>query len=255
MSDVPGLPAPRIEPSARRIRVRAGDELIADSTQAILLAWYGPGRLPTYCLPATDVHVELFSPSVPASGGFVVDHDVNVNGHTIDRAAQLFRNPPQELSSLDGRWTFRWEAGLDWYEEAMKVDVHARDTAKRVDVVPSDRHVRIEIDGITVADSSRAYALFETGLPTRWYFPRDDVRLDHFTMSESITHCPYKGAASYWSAHIGDDPRRHRDIAWSYADPIPECPRIAGLIAFFNERVDVFVDGVPQERPSTPWSR
>jgi uncharacterized protein (DUF427 family) len=235
--------------------VRAGDELIADSTDAMLLAWYGPGKLPTYCLPAGDVRTDLFSPSQPPSEGFVVDHDVHVDGRTIDRAAQLLRNPPEPLTVLDGRWTFRWESGLTWYEEAMEVHVHARDTAKRVDVVPSDRHLRIEIDGVTVADSTRTHALFETGLPTRWYFPKDDVRLEQFSPSESITHCPYKGAASYWSATVGNEPQRHRDIAWSYADPIPECPRIAGLIAFFNERVDLYIDDVLQPRPRTAWSR
>lgn len=254
-AEVHAAPSPRIEPSQRRIRIRVGDEVIADSTEAMLLAWYGPGRLPTYCLPASDVRVDLLTPSTPPSDGFLIDHEVRVGGRTLSRAAQLFRGPPDALAPLDGRWTFRWDSGLDWYEEAMKVNVHARDTAKRVDVVPSDRHVRVEIEETTVADSARAHALFETNLPTRWYFPKDDVRMEHFAATDSVTHCPYKGAASYWSAMIGDDPHRHRDIAWSYADPIPECPRIAGLVAFFNERVDLYIDDVMQDRPRTPWSR
>ena len=114
--------------------------------------------------------------------------------------------------------------------------------------MPSERHVRVERDGELLAESLRPTALFETWLPTRWYLPAEDVRLDVLTPSDTVTRCPYKGQAR--------SGRRsgHADIAWSYPEPIPECPRIAGLVCFFNEHVDLTLDGEPQKRPVTPWS-
>jgi uncharacterized protein (DUF427 family) len=247
------LPSPRIEPSPRWIRVRAGDVVVADSRRAQLLSWYGPGMLPTYCLPAEDVRTDLLTPSRPRAGdGFLRDHDVRVGGGTVDRAAQLFDDPPAPFEAVAGHWTFTWDAGLSWFEEALEVHVHARDPQKRVDAVPSERHIRVELDGRMVADSRRPHALFETWLPTRWYLPAEDVRQELLAPSETVTRCPYKGTAAYWSVQLGDV--RHDDVAWSYAEPVPECPRIAGLVCFFNERVDLIVDGVAQVRPRSPWS-
>lgn len=170
----------------------------------------------------------------------------------MPKGATLFRGPPHPLQSLDGHWTFAWDTGLTWLEEALEVNVHARDTDKRVDVLPSERHVKVEIDGVVVAESRRPHALFETTLPTRWYLPMEHVRQDLLVPSDTVTRCPYKGKATYWSVQIGD--RLHRDVAWTYLDPVVECPRIKGLLAFFNEKVDLIVDGERQGRPRTPWS-
>ncbi len=154
---------------------------------------------------------------------------------------------------LDGYWTFTWDAGLSWFEEALEIHVHARDPLKRVDAMPSERHVRVELDGQVVAESRRPHALFETHLPVRWYLPSEDVDEGHLEPSDTVTRCPYKGTANYFSVRVGD--RVHDDIAWTYPDPVVECPRIEGLVAFFNERVDLVVDGVRQPRPRSPWSR
>ena len=247
-----GLPAPRVEPTPRWVRVRAGDTWIADSRRALLLAWYGPGMLPTYCFPADDVRTDLLTPAPVTSSGFVAEHDVRVGDEVFERAAQHFVDPPPDLAALDGHWSFSWGAGLQWFEEALEVHVHARDPSKRVDAVPSERHVRVEIAGEVVAESRRPHALFETALPTRWYLPPDDVRWDLLEPSDTVTDCPYKGRARYWSVRAGGEV--HRDVVWSYPDPVPECPRIAGLVAFFNEKVDLVIDGVPERRPQTPWS-
>jgi uncharacterized protein (DUF427 family) len=253
--------APRVEPSPRRIGVRTGGgTVVAESTRALLLAWYGPGMLPTYCLPAGDVRTDLLRPSSPPGPGrgwghdvpFTVAHDVVAGDEVVERAALLLRAPAAPLGDIDGLWTFTWDAGLSWFEEALEVHVHARDPSKRVDVLPSDRHVRIELDGHVLAESRRAHALFETTLPTRWYFPPEDVSWDLLSESDTATSCPYKGTARYWSARVGE--REHRDLAWSYPDPVVECPRIAGLVCFFNERVDVVVDGDVEATPRTPWS-
>ena len=233
--------------------MRAGDTEVANSRRALLLVWYGPGMLPTYCLPARDVRTDLLRPSATSGAhAFVSDHDVSVGDLLVPGSAQLFHDPPAPLQALDGYWTFTWDNGLSWFEEALEVHVHARDPSKRVDVVPSERHVRVELDGELVAESHRPHALFETTLPTRWYLPPEDVRRDKLVSSTTVSRCPYKGTASYWSVRTGDV--LHPDVAWTYRDPVPECPRIAGLVCFLNETIDLIIDGVRQERPRTPWS-
>ena len=102
-------------------------------------------------------------------------------------------------------------------------------------------HIRVEVDGITVADSRRPRILFETGLPPRYYLPLTDMRMDLLRPSDSETHCPYKGTASYWSVDTGR--AEHRDIVWTYRFPLPESQKIAGLACFYTEKVDLFVDG------------
>jgi uncharacterized protein (DUF427 family) len=246
-----GLPAPAVMPSPRWIRVTAGDTVIADSRRALLLAWYGPGMLPTYCLPAPDVRTDVMRPTGDR-WTFMAVHDVAVGGEVIPGVALRCEDVPPELAELEGTWTFRWDAGVSWFEEAMEVHVHARDPTKRVDVLPSERHVRVEVAGELVAESRRPHALFETALPTRWYLPADDVDWDKLVPTGTTSTCPYKGTARYWSVRAGG--QEHRDLAWSYPDPIPENPRIKDLVCFFNEKVDLTVDGERQPRPVTPWS-
>lgn len=246
------VPAPRVEPTPRWVRVRAGDVWVADSRRALLLAWYGPGMLPTYCMPQADVHTDLLRRPEGAADAPIVPHDVCLGEELLEGAATLFRDPTGPLSALRGLWSFTWDGRLSWFEEALEVSVHARDPSKRVDVVPSTRHVRVELGGELVAESRRAHGLFETALPTRWYFPAEDVRQDLLQPSETVSTCPYKGTANYWSVQVGDG--LHRDVAWSYPEPAIECPRIRNLLAFFNEKVDLVVDGIRQERPYTPWS-
>ena len=254
VADPPWTPPPwRVEPSPRWVRVRAGATWVADSRRAQLLSWFGPGMLPTYCLPAEDVRTDLLVPSAEAgSRPFLVDHDVRVGDHVVPGAAQLLRKPPAVIAELEGHWTFTWDQGVSWFEEALEVHVHAREPDKRVDVLPSERHVQVELDGRVVADSTRPHALFETHLPTRWYLPLEDVDRDVLEPSDTVTRCPYKGTASYWSVRVGDT--LHPDVAWTYPEPVIECPRIKGLVAFFNEKVDLIVDGERQERPRSPWS-
>jgi uncharacterized protein (DUF427 family) len=249
-------PPPRLEPTPRWIRVRSGDEWIADSRDAQLLVWYGPGMLPTYCLPPQSVRVDLLTPSAPgtrAPAAFMEPHDVRVGASDVPGSAFLLRNPPEPFEAADGSWTFAWDdPGVEWFEEATRVHVHARDPRHRVDAIPSERHVRVELEGVLLAETRRPVALFETTLPTRWYLPREDVRVDLLQPSDTVTQCPFKGVAEFFSVRVGGDV--HRDLAWSYPDPILENPRIAGLVAFFNEHVDLIVDGERLRRPLTPWS-
>jgi uncharacterized protein (DUF427 family) len=244
---------PLAEPSSRWIRVRLGPELIADTRRAVLHVQYGPGIprsfLPTYFVPVDDVVPGTLVDPVE-DGGLTV-WAVQAGGRRVEGAAWMHRHPPAPLEALAGLVTFSWNDGLTWFEEDEPLQAHARDPHKRVDVVPSSRDVRVEADGELLAASRRPLLLFETTLPTRYYLPPEDVRVE-LVPSATRSVCPYKGVADWWSARVGD--RVIQDIAWSYPSPVPENPRIAGLICFRNERVDLTVDGERLERPITPWS-
>jgi uncharacterized protein (DUF427 family) len=226
-------PKPSVEPTPRWIRVRAGDTWVADSRRAKLLIEYGPGRLPTYIFPEEDVRTDLLTP----------DGDLRLDGDVLEGVAR----------QVEGGWTFTWDGRVSWFEEAQEVVVHPRIPAHRVDAIPSERHVVIEVAGEVIADSRRPTAVFETSLPVRWYLPQEDVRMDLLEPSDKVTSCPYKGTARYWSVRAGGE--LHDDLVWSYPDPIPEQPKLKDLVAFFDEHVDVTVDGERQERPTTFWSK
>ena len=147
--------------------------------------------------------------------------------------------------------TFSWRQ-LEWYEEDERVVMHARDPHHRVDTLRSSRRVQVLAGGQVVADSVRPLLLFETTLPTRYYLPFEDVRTEFFEASDATSVCPYKGRARYWSVRVGD--AFVKDVAWSYPDPIPENPKIRDLVAFFQERMDIVVDGAGLARPATRWS-
>lgn len=176
---------------------------------------------------------------------------IELNGQRIPDAAWTFVDPPEHLSALKDRLTFSWET-LEWYEEEERVFVHARDPHKRVDVLASSRHVQVLFADQIVADTHRPYLLFETHLPTRYYIPEADVRTEYLHETSHTTQCPYKGQARYWSVKVGDQTLENG--VWSYPDPIRENPKIKGLLCFYNEKTDIYVDGVLVPRPVTPWS-
>ena len=247
------IPPASVEPSPRWVRVKFGGAVIADSKRVLLLRQYGPGRLPTYYFPRADVRTDALIPAASArSDGDVAYWTVRVADQVAEHAAWTYLAPPPELAALQDYISFEWDKMEAWFEEEEEVFVHARDTYHRVDVVRSSRHVRLVIAGTTVAETQRPSLLFETTLPTRYYIPREDVRMELLEPTSLRTRCPYKGLASYWSAKIGD--HVSRNVAWSYPDPIAENPKIKGLICFFNERVDLYVDGELQPCPRTPWS-
>ncbi len=241
-----------VEPTARWIRVKFGGELIADSKRAQLLIQYPPAGLPTYYFPPDDVRVDIPNErSLDAQGRG--RWTLHVGDSEAENAAWSYDDPHASRAALKGFISFDWARMDAWYEEDEQVFVHARDPHSRVDVMPSSRRVRVAIHGTIVAETTRPFLLFETGLPTRYYFPPDDVNYDVLEPSPLKTRCPYKGVASYWSARVGDEIAKN--IVWSYQDPIPECPKIRGLLAFFDERADIYVDGELQDRPRTEWSQ
>jgi uncharacterized protein (DUF427 family) len=236
----------RYEQSPKRVRAVLAGETLADSTAA-LLVWEARRAVPAYAFPDADVRQALLGPSenpVPdAHGGDATFLTARVGDAVAENAAWRYADP-----DLAGHVAFAWEAMDHWYEEDEEVFGHPRDPWHRVDARRSARHVRVAIDGDVVADSRRPTIVFETGLPTRYYLPRADVAMERLEPTDTRTICAYKGFASYWS--VGD----HRDIAWTYEEPFPDGPPIAGLVCFLNERADVTVDGAPLDRPATQWS-
>ena len=243
-------PTPFVEPTPRRIRVRLGDELVADSARAQLLVRYGPDKLPTYYLPEEDVRPGALIDEAIGSEGQRT-WTVRAGNIRAEAAAWTHEGPTSTMAALAGHVTFSWRQ-LEWYEEDERVVMHARDPHQRVDTLRSSRRVQVLVGGEQVANSIRPLLLFETSLPTRYYLPFEDVRTDLLQASDTVSVCPYKGQARYWSLRVGHT--AVPDVAWSYPNPIPENPKIRDLLCFFNERVDLVIDGEPVERPVSPWS-
>jgi uncharacterized protein (DUF427 family) len=244
----------QVEPSPRWVRVKFNGETVADSKRAVLLR--ETNHLPVYYFPPEDVRQNLLEPTdlhtrCPYKGEAAY-WSVRVGDRVADNAMWGYLDPIAERDDIRGYRAFYWERMDAWYEEEEQIFKHPRDPYHRVDVVLSSRHVRVEIGGQVVAESRRPRLLFETGLPTRYYLPIEDVRMELLEPTPTALVCPYKGEATYWRM-LGAT--ADRDVAWAYPRPIAECPSIAGLISFFNERVDALsVDGELQDKPHTPWS-
>ncbi|HVT70396.1 MAG TPA: DUF427 domain-containing protein [Trebonia sp.] len=249
--DVESRGTVRVEPSAKRVRAYLAGRLAAD-TRHPSLVWEVP-YYPAYYLPLGDVTAELVPTGKTEhspSRGEAVLFDVRVAGAVAAGAAR--RYPDSPLAAIRDLVRFEWNAMDEWLEEDEPVYTHPRDPYHRVDILASSRHVRVEVDGVTVADSVRPVILFETGLPPRYYLPLSDVRTDLLTPSDTQTHCPYKGTAGYWSVDTGHGP--HPDLVWTYRAPLPESQKIAGRACFYDEKVDVYLDGELQERPRTHFA-
>ena len=242
----------RIEDGQKRVRAFLGGQTIADSTSAKLV-WEKP-YYPTYYFPAadiaTDVLIDTGATDRSPSRGEAAVMTIETGRRTADSAARWYRE--SKIDELNDHVTFTWGDMDAWFEEDEEVYVHARDPYTRVDILPSSRHVEVLIDGIKVADSTSARLLFETGLPVRYYIPKTDVRMDLLTPSELNTECPYKGTASYYDVVFGDN--HYENHVWWYPFPVEESSRIAGLVSFYDEKVDIVVDGELQDRPRTMFS-
>jgi len=244
-----------IEQSPRRVRVQVGDSMIADSTNVLILR--ESKHVPVYYFPRNDIDQSLLTATdltthCPFKGDASYWSISNGEQQT-ENAVWSYEDPFEEALSIKDHMAFYWNKVDHWYEEDEEVFVHPRDPHKRVDAIASKRPVKIVLGGETVAESENAVFLFETNLPTRYYLPASDVRMDLLEKTESSTQCPYKGTAEYWSASVNGN--RFEDIVWSYPDPIDECPKIKGLLCFYNENVDeIYIDGEPIDRAETKWS-
>ena len=236
------------EDSPRRMRAVFNGETVVDSSRAKLL--HEHGHLPVYYFPEEDVRMDLLEPSEHSTTcpwkGEASYWSVRVGDRVAENAVWSYLDPLEDAPPLEGHYAFCWNEMDEWYEEDEPAIVHARDPYHRVDILESSRHVKVSLGGETVAETTRALALFETGLPTRWYFPAEDVRSDLLEPSDRRTGCAYKGFASYWSVRVGDE--LEEDVVWTYRDPTRDAARIKDRLAFFNERVELEVEDLSAER-------
>ena len=247
----------RYEPTEKRLRVYLDGESVADTVDG-LLVWEPRRVVPTYAVPERDVTARLESvgrvddladlPVLVPTNPFAAHScagemlDVVLDGAT--RPSAGFRPDDPDLT---GYVTLDFSA-FQWREEDEPIVAHPHDPFKRIDILASSRHLRLEWEGRLLAESSRSLLLFETLLPVRFYLPHDDVVVD-LQPTETVSYCAYKGRASYFSVPDG-----HADVAWTYYQPLREAEPVRDRVAFFDERVDVIVDGRRRERPVTPWS-
>jgi uncharacterized protein (DUF427 family) len=241
-----------VEPVPRRIRAVLAGQTILDTTGARYV-WEWPG-FPQYYVPLADVRPDVLvdeGATEETPRGDVKIFGVKVGDAHRPKAAKVLG--AAKVEGLDDTVRFEWSAFDAWYEEDEQVFVHPRNPYTRVDSLRSTRTVRVESHGVVLAESSSPVFCFETGLPTRYYLNRTDVDFTKLVPTETVTSCPYKGMTTgYWSALV--DGRTHPDVAWTYDFPTRELQPIAGLIAFYNEKLDIFLDGVQLERPNTHFS-
>lgn len=241
----------RIEQGHRRVRTYLGGELVADTT-APLLVWEKP-YYPAYYFPLSDVRAELTptgdTKRSPSRGEGTLYTVSTGSTEAVNAGYRHIESPVEELRDYVA---FDWSAMDSWFEEDEEVYVHPRDPYTRIDILSSRRHIEVVVDGVKVADSHAPRLLFETGLPVRYYLPKTDVRMDLLETSDLNTSCPYKGTASYYNVVI--DGKRHENVVWWYPLATEESQQIAGLVSFYNEKLDIYVDGELEDRPKTKFS-
>ena len=236
----------RHEPTAKWVRALVGDEVVADSTSPVLV--FEPRRVvPSYAVPVEDLKAELVPVPAEGSDGHVLLHaGIPFSRHSTAGEAFTIRTPARDLEAaafrpadpdLTGLVVLDFAAFDTWYEEDEVIYGSPRNPYHRVDVRRSSRHLRIELEGQLLADTQRPTLVFETHLRTRYYLPREDVQVE-LKPSDTRTVSPYKGEASYWSIAGLDD------LVWAYEDPLPDAAGLAGLVAFYDEKVQITVDGV-----------
>jgi uncharacterized protein (DUF427 family) len=242
------------EDSPRRVRVVFGGETVADSRRVKLM--HETRYLPVYYVPKEDVRMDLLEATDHTTRcpfkGDASYWSVRVGEKVAENAVWSYPEPIETAPPIAGYLAFYWRKMDHWYEEAEEVFVHPRDPYHRVDVLESSRQVKVSVNGEVVAETDRPAILFETGLPPRYYIPPEDMREDVLVPSDKHTQCPYKGIASYHSVEAGGE--TVKNLVWHYPDPIAAAAKIRDNLSFFNEKVDLEVDGETQERPKTQWS-
>lgn len=249
MQDFPVMAAEtnRVESAPRRVRGFVGAQPVFDTIRAVYV-WEWP-YYPQYYIPWDDVDTDLLIDEKLTQStrqGTIAVYGIRVGD--IHRPAAVRRFTEPAVDGVAGMVRFDWPALDAWFEEEEQIFVHPRNPYVRVDALRSTRVVRAELDGVVLAETTSAVLVFETGLPTRYYFNRTDVNFTYLHATDTVTECPYKGTTTgYWSARVGD--ADHVDIAWVYDFPTRQLIPITGMVAFMNERVDIIVDGQQLDRP------
>ncbi|CAL1716478.1 unnamed protein product [Somion occarium] len=235
----PPFSKPHIEHSPKRVRVLFAGNYIVDTLQARLV-WFKP-YYPTYCFPVEDLPSQYIEESFRSDD--CVLYDIVIGNRRAESAVTRYLK-----GDVQGLVNIEFGAADAWFEEDEQIFVHPKDPYKRVDVLQSSRHIRVELNGVEFANTRRPRLLFETGLHIRTYIPKTDCRMDLLVPSQTTTQCPYKGIANYYHVRLPDGTQTD-DIVWWYRTPHLECAEIKGFVAFYDEKVDVWVDGVKQPRP------
>ena len=249
----------RYEPTEKLVSARLGGERVVATTRAVLV-WEPRRVLPSYAVPADELRAELMSApavhDVPRGdeilhGGFAFGvhssdgEALDVRAGAETRVDAAFRSSDPDLAPYV---VLDFHAFDAWYEEDERIVAHPRDPYHRVDIRRGSRHVRVELDGTLLAESTRPHLVFETSLATRFYVPREDV-VRPLAATDHHTRCAYKGEAAFVSLELDGGARS--DLAWTYVRPLPEAAELEGLVAFFDEKADVIVDGSLQALPRT----
>jgi uncharacterized protein (DUF427 family) len=243
------------DPVPERVRTIFAGETVVDSRRAVLL--HETGHLPVYYFPRDDVRQDLLEDSDKTTEcphkGRARYWSVRVGERHAPDAIWAYLEPIESAAYLAGFVALDWHSFDEWFVEDEQAFGHPRDPYSRIDVYKTTRHVRVLLEGDVLADTRRAKVLFEAALPPRYYLPSADVRTELLVPSSAKTRCAYKGSASYWHVRLGD--RLEDDLVWTYADPQHDAEPVRDMLCFFNERVDLELDGELGDRPHTQWSR
>jgi len=235
-----------MESTLKRVRVLFNDTYIVDTIQATYV-WEHKNYPQSY-FQASDVKEASISKDrdvTDGEGGAFLG-SLSLGDRRTDRVLLFKKGPLAGLVKLEF-------AAMDaWFEEETRIYVHPKDPYKRVDILPSFRHIKVEIDGHVIAESGSNMFLFETSLPARYYLPQTSVNWKYLSPSETVSRCPYKGEAHYYNVIVGG--KTHEDIIWWYRYPTAESIQVTGMLCFYNEKVDIWVDGVKEERPKTHFA-
>lgn len=236
----------KLESTDRKVRVEFNGEIIAITTKSKLMIEH-PGEL-HYYFPLEDVKQEYLenSENTETSGykGRSTFWNIRVGDKAVDNAAWTYPETKENRPDLSGYIAFKWDAIDAWYEEDEQIFYHPRNPYHRVDAIRSSRHLKVVIDGETIAETNHPVLIFETGIKTRYYLPPEDVNQDYLTPTDSSTICPYKGEASYWTVNVKG--HQFDDSVWAYPEPIEEIPKIKNMMAFWTDKdkaIELFVDG------------
>jgi uncharacterized protein (DUF427 family) len=234
------------EDCSKRVRAVFGGETVADSRRVKIM--HETGHLPVYYFPEEDLRQDLLEPSdytthCPFKGDASY-RSVRAGDRVAENAVWSYPEPIDSAPPLAGYAAFYWRKMDKWLEEDEEIIGHPHDPYHRVDVLESSRHVKVRLNGEVIVETSRSKLLFETSLPTAYYIPPEDVREELLVPSDTKTICPYKGIASYWSVRVGDE--LVEDLIWYYPDPLPEATKVKDHLCFYDERVELEVDGEPQ---------
>jgi uncharacterized protein (DUF427 family) len=242
------------DPVPYRLRGIFAGETVFETLDAKLL--YETAHLPVYYVPEEDLQHQVLEPSETLTRcphkGEASYRSIRVGDRLEPDAVWTYREPIAPAAFLAGHAAFYWAKLDEWLVEDERVLGHPRDPYHRIDTYRTTRQVRVSLDGETLAESTEAVALFESGLPPRFYLPAEDVQMELLDASETKSRCAYKGVASYWHVRVGGTV--HEDLAWTYEEPEGDGRPVRGLICFFNERIDLQVGARMHERPVTQWS-